>query len=52
MQVAYSDGTPTVTYTYDDPAVPYFKGRATRVANGYSTTNYTAYDALGAGDRE
>jgi RHS repeat-associated protein len=39
--------TPDVTYTYDDPAVAYSKGRLTRVSSSVSAYNYTAYDALG-----
>jgi hypothetical protein len=34
----YSDGTPEVTYTYDETAVPDGKGRLTKAANAYSTT--------------
>jgi RHS repeat-associated protein len=45
---AYSDGkTPTVTYTYDLATVANSKGRLTSVSSTVSTTNYTAYNALG-----
>ena len=40
-------GTPAVTYTYDDPAVPNSFGRLTATATAASTTNIVAYDALG-----
>jgi YD repeat-containing protein len=42
-----SGTSPAVTYTYDDPAVPFSKGRLTRVDNGVSTSSYTAFDELG-----
>jgi len=41
------NGTPAVTYTYDDSAVAYGKGRLAKVTNGISTTTMLAYDALG-----
>ncbi|HXM51037.1 MAG TPA: RHS repeat-associated core domain-containing protein [Pyrinomonadaceae bacterium] len=44
---SYSDSTPTVTYTYDAASVANSKGRLTSVSSSVSTTNYTAYDALG-----
>ncbi len=44
---SYSDGTPTVTYTYDAASVTNSKGRLTSVSSSISATNYTAYDALG-----
>jgi hypothetical protein len=43
----YSDGTPEVSYTYDETAAPYGKGRLTKAANAYSTTAYSNYDPLG-----
>lgn len=43
----YSDGTPMITYTYDEAAVPFSKGKLTRVSNSSSTTEYTAFDAQG-----
>jgi len=44
LKKSYSDtGTSTVTYTYDSVS----KGRLSSVANGVSTTSYTAYDSLG-----
>jgi RHS repeat-associated protein len=42
---SYSDGTPTVTYKYD--SATYGRGRLASVSSSVSTTNYTAYDALG-----
>jgi RHS repeat-associated protein len=44
---SYSDGTPTVTYIYDSASVTNSKGRLTSVSSSVSSTNYTAYDALG-----
>jgi YD repeat-containing protein len=43
----YSDGTPSVSYTYDDPAVARSKGRVTRVGSSVSTTHYDEYDVRG-----
>ncbi len=43
----YSDSTPELTLTYDDPAVAFSKGRLTATANGFSTSNISGYDALG-----
>lgn len=45
--VAYSDGTPSVTYAYDAPGQSYGKGRLANVANANSVTNFTSFDALG-----
>jgi RHS repeat-associated protein len=44
---SYSDGTPSVTYTYDAPGVPNSKGRVTAASSSVSTYSYTNYDALG-----
>ena len=44
---SYSDGTPTVTYTYDAAGVANSKGRLTSVSSSVSVNNHTAYDALG-----
>jgi YD repeat-containing protein len=46
---SYNDSpqTPTVTYTYDSTSVTNSKGRLTSVSSSISTTNYSAYDALG-----
>ena len=41
------NGTPSVTYTYDDMAVTYGVGRLKKVSNGISTTTILAYYALG-----
>jgi RHS repeat-associated protein len=43
----YNDGTPAVTYTYDDPAVDYSKGRLTSVSSSASSYSYGEYDPLG-----
>jgi RHS repeat-associated protein len=43
--VSYSDGTPTVTYTYD--AVTNGVGQLTSASNSNSTTSFTAFDNLG-----
>jgi hypothetical protein len=43
---SYSDSTPAVTYSYD-PNVANGIGRLGLVQNAYSTTNYTAFDAMG-----
>jgi RHS repeat-associated protein len=40
-------GTPAVTYTYDDPAVPNSFGRLTATSTAASTTSILAYDAVG-----
>ncbi|HYR76178.1 MAG TPA: RHS repeat-associated core domain-containing protein [Pyrinomonadaceae bacterium] len=42
---SYSDGTPAVTYNYDSATNG--KGRLASASSSVSTTNYTAYDALG-----
>jgi len=47
LNKTHSDGTPAVTYIYDDPTVPNAKGGLTSVSNGTSTTNYTNFDAVG-----
>ncbi len=44
---SYSDGTPTVTYTYDAVGVTNSKGRLTSLSSSVSTTGYGEYDALG-----
>jgi len=43
--VTYSDGTPTVTYTYD--TLPNGKGRLTSVSSSVSTFRNKVYDVLG-----
>ena len=43
----YSDSTPDIVYTYDDPLVPFSKERLTKVSNGISTTENTAFDTVG-----
>ena len=44
---SYSDGTPTVTYTYDSASVSNSKGRLTSTSSSVSVSNVTAYDVLG-----
>lgn len=44
---SYNDGTPNVTYTYDDPAVAHSLGRLTSVGSSVSTYSYTAFDVMG-----
>jgi RHS repeat-associated protein len=44
---SYNDGTPDVTYTYDDSAAANSKGRLTSVGSSVSSYSYGAYDALG-----
>jgi YD repeat-containing protein len=43
----YSDGTPTVNFTYDDPNVTFSRGRLTQVTSSASTRRIIGYDALG-----
>ena len=40
----YSDSTPDITYTYDDPAVPFSKGKLTKTASTVSESSILAYD--------
>ena len=42
---SYSDGTPTVTYSYDTATGE--KGRLASVSSSVSATNFTTYDAAG-----
>lgn len=42
---SHSDGTPTVTFTYDNLA--FAKGKLIKVSSSISTTNYTSFDNLG-----
>lgn len=43
----YSDGTPTVTYSYDNPNISFAKGKLTQVQNSVSTSQALAFDNLG-----
>lgn len=43
----YSDATPDITYTYDDPQVPFSKGKLTKVASSVSETHYLGFDSQG-----
>src|SRR6185369_6088444 len=42
-----STPTPTVTYTYDSPSVPFSKGRLVSVSSSVSGYYFDEYDALG-----
>jgi RHS repeat-associated protein len=45
---SYSDTiTPPVTFTYDEVAVPYSKGKLTKVSSMISETRYASYDIMG-----
>jgi RHS repeat-associated protein len=44
---SYSDGTPTVSYTYDAAGVSNSKGRLTKISSTVSTYSYTGFDAVG-----
>ncbi|MEP7147804.1 MAG: RHS repeat-associated core domain-containing protein [Acidobacteriota bacterium] len=41
----YSDSTPDIVYTYDDPQAPFSKGKLTRVSSSVSEARYLSYDA-------
>lgn len=43
----YSDGTPGVSYTFDNPLINYSKGRLTKVSSLVSETEYTGFDNVG-----
>lgn len=43
----YSDGTPSVTYEYENPNITNIKGILTKVSSSVSTTEYVAFDILG-----
>jgi RHS repeat-associated protein len=43
----YSDATPDVGFTFDDPAIPNSKGQLTAVVTSVSASYYTAFDELG-----
>ena len=45
--VSYSDGTPTVTSTYDSSSTPFSKGRLTKISNSVSNAETTAFDTMG-----
>lgn len=44
---SYSNTTPTVSYTYDNPAVDFSKGQLTKVSSSVSVTESTDFDPLG-----
>jgi RHS repeat-associated protein len=39
--------TPNVTYSYDDAAVPFSKGKMTKVSSSVSESRYTVFDNIG-----
>ncbi|MEN3325328.1 MAG: hypothetical protein V7638_135 [Acidobacteriota bacterium] len=43
----YNDGTPSVTYTYDDPNADFSKGQLTAVSSSVSSYSYGDFDAQG-----
>jgi len=43
----YSDATPDVTFTFDNPNIPNSKGQLTQVSSSVSQTNFTSFDELG-----
>lgn len=44
---SYSDGTPTVTYSYDSGTISNGEGRLASVSSSVSTYSYSGYDAVG-----
>ena len=44
---SYSNATPTVSYTYDDPNINFSKGQLTKVSSSISVTEHTEFDPLG-----
>ena len=44
---SYSDGTPSVVYTYDGGGISNSIGQLTHVASAYGITNYTGFDSVG-----
>ena len=45
--LANYQATPNVTYTYDDASIQFSKGKLTKIASSFSTTEYTSFDILG-----
>ncbi|MFY9619573.1 MAG: RHS repeat-associated core domain-containing protein [Pyrinomonadaceae bacterium] len=43
----YSDGTPSVTYSYDSTSISNGKGRLASVTSNVSTYSYSGYDGMG-----
>jgi len=43
----YSDNTPDVTFTHDDPLIANSKGQLTAITTSVSSMKYTAFDELG-----
>lgn len=44
---SYSDATPQVSYTYDDPNIQFSKGRLTKTSNAVSASEILSLDNLG-----
>jgi RHS repeat-associated protein len=44
---SYSDGTPSVTFSYDSTTITNGKGRPASVSSSVSSYSYSGYDALG-----
>jgi YD repeat-containing protein len=44
---SYSDGAPTVTYSYDSGAISNGKGRLASVSSSVASYSYSGYDAMG-----
>src|SRR5215217_2882077 len=44
---SYSDGTPTVTYSYDAIGIANSKGRLTSVSSSIANYNYSGFDGMG-----
>lgn len=43
----YSDATPDVSFTYDDPTIPNSRGKLTKVTTSVSESRFTSFDELG-----
>ncbi len=43
----YSDATPDISYVYDNPAIPFSKGKLTKVSSSVSETKYNSFDLQG-----
>jgi RHS repeat-associated protein len=44
---SYSDNTPPVSFTYDDPNVPFSRGQLTKTSNSISISSIKEFDILG-----
>jgi RHS repeat-associated protein len=47
LSCSYSDSTPGVTYTYENPNIGFSNGRLTKISSNVSITEYTSFDAIG-----